>query len=80
MNWKQQCLRYWLAMNASAVQSAAHAGKAWLAVAGAHAIAETIPALDLNQFCAVLGVAFLQEIMNWLDKNPLPVTPEGTKQ
>jgi hypothetical protein len=72
---KKQLFRYWLAMNASAIQSAAHAGKAWLATAGIHALNESIPALNLQQFGAVLLFAFGAEILNWLDKNPiLPIT------
>ena len=70
---KIQLLRYWLAMSASALQSAAHAGKAWLATAAAHAAAESIPALNLRQFLAVLGFAFAMELLNWLGKNPLPL-------
>jgi len=71
-SFRQQLLRYWLAMNASAIQGAAHAGKAWLATAGVHAINEAVPALNLNQFLAVLGFTFGLGILDWLDKNPLP--------
>jgi len=71
---KQQLLRYWLAMNASAVQAAAHSGKAWLATAGVHALNESVPALNLQQFTGVLIFAFGAEILNWLDKNPLPIS------
>ena len=69
---KQQLLRYWLAMNASALRGAAHAGKTWLATAGVHAINGAVPALNLNQFLAVLGFTFALGILDWLDKNPLP--------
>ena len=70
--FKLQILRYWLAMNATAVQSAAHAGKAWLAIAGAHAMSDTVPALTVQQFAAVLLLAFGSSLLDWLDKNPLP--------
>jgi len=73
---KQQLLRYWLAMNASALRGAAHAGKTWLATAGVHAINGAVPALNLNQFLAVLGFTFALGILDWLDKNPLPEEPE----
>src|SRR5580692_11032840 len=69
---KKQLLRYWLAMNASALRGAAHAGKTWLATAGVHAINGAVPALNLNQFLAVLGFTFALGILDWLDKNPLP--------
>jgi hypothetical protein len=68
--------RYWLAMNASALQGAAHAGKAWLATAAAHAATDSVPALNFRQFLAVLGFAFAMEGLSWLDKNPLPTPPE----
>ena len=73
---KQQLLRYWLAMNASAIRGAAHAGKTWLATAGVHAIDGAVPALNLNQFLAVLGFTFALGILDWLDKNPLPEEQE----
>ena len=69
---KKQLLRYWLAMNASALRGAAHAGKTWLATAGVHALDGAVPALNLNQFLAVLGFTFALGILDWLDKNPLP--------
>ena len=75
-NFKQQFLRYWLAMNASALRGAAHAGKTWLATAGVHAINGAVPALNLNQFLAVLGFTFALGILDWLDKNPLPEEQE----
>ena len=74
---KQQLLRYWLAMNASALRGAAHAGKTWLATAGVHAINGAVPPLNLNQFLAVLGFTFALGILDWLDKNPLPEEPES---
>ena len=64
-------IRYWLAMNASATQSAVHATKAFLAVSAAHAVQDSIPALNWQQLCAVFGMAFVIEIFNWLDLHPL---------
>jgi hypothetical protein len=75
---KRQLLRYWWAMNATAVQSAAHAGKAWLATAAGHTVSATIPALDMKQFGAVLAIYFGLAILDWLDKNPLPYVPVAT--
>jgi len=64
--------RYWLAMNASAIQSAAHAGKTWLATAAAHTLSgDTVPALGLMQFGSILLFAFGLAILNWLDAHPL---------
>jgi len=59
-------------MNASAVQSCAHSVKAWIATAAVHTVDESIPALNLAQFAAVLGFFFLQAVLDYLDKNPLP--------
>lgn len=64
-------LRYWAAMNASALQSAAHSGKAYIAVAIAHASVGSIPALSWVQLCAVFGLAFLIGLFDWLDEHPL---------
>ena len=72
MNFKQQLLRYWLAMNASAVQSCAHSVKAWIATAALHTADDAIPALTLAQFGAVISFFFLQSTLDYLDKNPLP--------
>jgi len=58
-------------MNASAAQSAVHSTKAFLAVASAHAVQDSIPALNWQQLCAVFGLAFVIEIFNWLDAHPL---------
>jgi hypothetical protein len=65
------CLRYWLAMNASAVQSAAHSTKAFVATASAHVLQDSIPVLNLPQIGAVFAFAFVLEIFNWLDAHPL---------
>lgn len=64
-------LRYWLAMNASAIDGAVHSAKAFFGVAGAHAVSESIPALNLQQFAAVFLIAFGTGILKYLDANPL---------
>ena len=71
MNIPQTIVRYWLAMNASAVQSATHTTKTFIATATAHALQNNIPALNLPQAAAVFGLAFALEIFNWLDTHPL---------
>jgi hypothetical protein len=58
-------------MNASAVQSAAHATKAFVATASAHVLQDSIPALNLPQIGAVFAFAFVLEILNWLEAHPL---------
>ena len=68
---KTQLLRYLLAMNASALQAAAHAGRAFFALAGAHALANEIPPINWQQFAAVFLLAFGMEILNYLDTHPL---------
>lgn len=64
-------------MNASAVTSAAQAGKAWMATAAAHTLSsDQVPALNFTQLGAVLLFAFTMEILDWLGKNPIPVGGE----
>jgi hypothetical protein len=77
MTLKQQLWRYWLAMNASALQAAAHSAKAFFGVAGAHAAIDSIPALNLQQIAAVFILGIGMEILNYLDAHPLP-GPAGT--
>ena len=71
MNWKMQFLRYWLAMNASAFDSAVHALAAFFGVAGAHAVMDAIPALSIQQVAAVFLIAFGRAILAYLDAHPL---------
>ena len=75
---KQQLLRYWLAMNASALQAAAHSAKAFFGVAGVHAVDESIAALNLHQFVGVFLITFGMELLNYLDTHPLPHPAAGT--
>lgn len=71
MNLKQQILRYWLAMNASAFQAGIHAAKAYMGIATAHAAMDTIPALSLQQLAAAFLAAFGWELLNYLDTHPI---------
>ena len=73
--FKLQLLRYWAAMNASAMQAAANAGKAFIATATGHSLSETIPALTLNQVAAVHLFAFGKACLDYLSANPLPTLP-----
>jgi hypothetical protein len=69
---KNQLFRYWYAMNASAVQAAAHSSKAFFGVAGAHAVNDAIPALNLQQFAGAFLFFFGAAILDYLDRHPLP--------
>lgn len=71
MNLKQQFLRYWIAMNASAFDAAVHSSVAFFGVAGAHAAIDAVPALSLQQFAAVFLITFGRAILNYLDAHPL---------
>jgi hypothetical protein len=72
--WKQQLLRYWLAMNAGALQAGAHSARAFLAIAGAHAAVDSIPALGVKQLAAVFLLAFGNEALKYLDTHALPIS------
>lgn len=76
--FKQSLFRYWLAMNASALQAAAHGAKAFFGVAGVHAVQNAVPALTLQQFAGVFLLAFGYELLNYLDSHPLPQLPPST--
>ena len=58
-------------MNASAFDAAAHAGAAFLGVAGAHAAADSIPALNLRQLAAVFLIAFGRAILAYPEGHPV---------
>ena len=69
---KQQILRYWLAMNASAFDSAAITIKAFLGGAVAHTLSgDSIPGLNWAQLMSVLAVAFVWGIVNFIIANPI---------
>ena len=77
--FKLKLLRYWLAMNYSGLQAGAHSVRAFLGVAGAHAVVPHISALTLQQLGGVFAVAFLAEIFNYLGAHPvsfLQLAPE----
>jgi len=64
---------YLAVMNAGAVQAGVHSLKAYVSVAVAHATMDAIPALSFQQIIAVFGVAFLLSVLDYMDKNPLPI-------
>jgi len=64
---------YLAVMNAVAVQAGVHSLKAYVSVAVAHATTDAIPALSFQQIIAVFGVAFLLSVLDYMDKNPLPI-------
>ena len=74
---KAHLLRYWLAMNASALKSGVHSARAFFGVAGAHALTDAVPALTLQQGCSVFLVAFGCELLNYLDTHPVLVLADG---
>ena len=74
---KASILRYWLAMNASALDAAVHSSVAFFGVAGAHAVSDSIPALNLQQFAAVFLIAFGRAILSYLDAHPLSALVGG---
>lgn len=84
--WKPQLFRYGLAMNASALDAAAHACAAFFGVAGVHAAAECVPALSLTQLGAVFALSFARGILAYLEAHPLEelpaltLTPAGVTQ
>ena len=75
-NWKLKLLRYWLAMNASAFDSAVQAAVAFFGLAGAHAVSAAIPALTWQQFLAVFLTAFGRAVLIYLQAHPLTVLIE----
>ncbi len=71
MSYKSQFWRYWLAMNASALDAAVHSCAAFFGVAGAHAAMEMVPALNLQQTAAVFAMSFGRGILNYLAAHPV---------
>jgi hypothetical protein len=68
---KNQLLRYWLALNASAFDAAVHASAAFFGVAGIHCAIDTVPALNFKQLGAVFAISFLRGALKYLDAHPL---------
>lgn len=64
-------LRYWLAMNASAADAAVHSAQAFFGVAGVHAVYDSVPALNLQQFAGVLLLSFGRGLLAYLSAHPL---------
>ena len=62
-------------MNATAGRSAIHAVSAFFGIAGAHAVADSIPALTAQQAASVFLLAFGRELLSYLDTHPLPELP-----
>ena len=71
MNFKTSILRYWLAMNASAFDAAAHAVVVFFGLAGGHAVVASIQVITLQQFAAVFLVAFGRGILAYLEAHPV---------
>jgi len=73
MSFKEKLLRYWYALNASAVQSAAHAVKAFAAVSVVHSVSgDVVPAMNWWQIGAVATWSFVSAAADYLDAHPLP--------
>jgi hypothetical protein len=70
-SFKQQLLRYWLAMNASAFDSASAACMTFVAASGAHAEVPGVAPFDLKQFALILAVAFGHGCMAYLKAHPI---------
>jgi len=64
-------LRYWLAMNATAFDSAMHSVATFCGVAGAHEALGTVPALNLPQLALVFVVMFARAILKYQDAHPV---------
>ena len=71
MQLPKPILRYWLALNASALEAGLHAVTAYLGVAGAHAAVGSIPALQAGQLAAVFGISCGRGILNYLEAHPV---------
>jgi len=68
---KQQILRYLLAMNATAFDSAIHALVLFCGVAGTHQVMDSVPALNGQQLAALFGIAFARAVLAYLDAHPV---------
>ena len=79
---KSRFWRYWLAMNASALDAAVHACAAFFGVAGVHAAADGVPGLNWQQMAAVFGMSFGRGILNYLAAHPVAaeVNPAGAEE
>ena len=76
---KQQWLRYWLAMNATAFDSAVHAVVLLYSVAGAHEVTGNVPTLNAQQMGWVFLIAFTRSLLAYLDAHPISVLLPETR-
>ena len=65
-------MRYWVAMNASAFDAAAHSALGFSGVAVVHAAAPAVAALDVKQLGTLFLVAFGKGLWSYLKANPVP--------
>jgi hypothetical protein len=63
--------RYWLAMNATALDAAIHALVLFCGVAGAHEATQWVPALNLQQLAWVFLIAFGRAMLAYLETHPV---------
>ena len=85
---KNQIIRYLASMWAAGVSAGAHAAVAFFGVAGAHAVADSVSALSLQQLAAVFLLAQGKAMLAYLDAHPIsfdsqtqpqpPATPAAT--
>ena len=71
MKIPQFILRYWLAMNATAFDSAVHSLVIFCGLAGAHQLVTSVTALDAQQLAGVFLIAFGRSLLSYLDAHPL---------
>jgi hypothetical protein len=71
MDLKQSILRYWLAMNATALDAAIHALALFCGVAGAHEATQWVPALNLQQLGWVFLIAFGRAVLAYVAAHPV---------
>lgn len=67
---KAHLIRYLAAMNATAFDSAVASVSAFFGVAGVHAVADSVPALSLQQGAGVLLLAFGRGLISYLTAHP----------
>ena len=68
---KIRIIRYLASMWAAGVSAGAHAAVAFFSVAGAHAVADSVPALSLQQLAAVFLLAQGKAMLAYLDAHPV---------
>ena len=68
---KNQIIRYLLCMWAAGFNAGVHAAVAFFGVAGAHAVADSVPALSLQQLAAVFLLAQGKAMLAYLDAHPV---------